>query len=214
MMRRLAFLAALPLVWAAAAHAGPPAICHALEIGEAPSLPWGADSFAKDRRYSTSRLVDDTVRILAEQPDALVHMETLRRAALYSDRDAGRATTLLGVLMARALNAEAAGTPDALAWFDAGYLAHCYDELGLRLELPCGAERGVIGYAWVKRGLALGGDDAAMELGAALVTVMAGIPEHHEHAARARKLAEVESLVARNLEHHAAAFWPSHRRGS
>jgi hypothetical protein len=194
------------------ASAGPPAICHTVDIGDAESLPWGTKSGSPLRRYSKSKLVADTVRILERETDALVHMETLRRATLYCERDATLAAGLRQALMARVLDAEAAGKSDPLAWFDAGYLAHCYHQIGLGLEPACGVARGVVGYGWVKHGLTLAGDDAGMEFGAAMITVMAGIPEHHEHVARVRKLADAGSVVMTNLDQHAAAHWPGHRR--
>ncbi len=96
------------------AVAGPPLICHPVDIGEAKSLPWGSGAFAQRRDYSPSQVVGDTLALLAKETNVLVHMETLRRAALYTDRDSDLAVGLLGDLMARALNSEAAGTSDAL----------------------------------------------------------------------------------------------------
>ncbi len=98
-----------------AAVAGPPLICHPVDIGEATSLPWGSGAFAQRRDYSPRQVVDDTLALLAKEPSVLVHMETLRRAALYTDRDSDISVGLLAGLMARALNSEAAGTSDALA---------------------------------------------------------------------------------------------------
>ena len=106
--------------------------------------------------------LDETVRILEEDESALVHMETLRRAAILTGQDRALATSLLARLMARALDAEAANRPDALAWFDAGYVAQCYDQLGLKLRLKCGIADGVLGYGWARRALQLKPDDAEL----------------------------------------------------
>lgn len=196
-----------------AAVAGPPLICHPVDIGGAKSLPWGWGAFAERRDYSPRQAVDDTLALLAKEPSVLVHMETLRRAALYTDQDSEIAVGLLAALMARALNSEAAGTSDALAWFDAGYLAQCYHQLQeAPLVLDCGSAQGVVGYGWIQRAIDLRGDDAGLEFAAAMVTALADTPAHRTHVARARKLAANDSLVRRNLEHHATANWPRHRR--
>ena len=207
-----AALAAGLFLGSAAAWAGPPLICHPVEIGDAKSLPWGSGAFDRSRRYRLSSLVDDTVRILENDQSALVHVETLRRATLYVDDHPDTAVRLLARLMARALDAEAAGAPDGLAWLDAGYLVQCYEQIGLRPELPCGSAKGVTGYAWVRRALELSGDDAEMEFAAAMVTALDRIPEHDQHAARARKLGADRKLVLRNLDVHATRYWPRHHR--
>ena len=196
-----------------AAVGGPPLICHPVDIGEAKSLPWGSGAFAESRDYSPSQVVGDTLALLAKETSVLLHMETLRRAALYTDRDSDLAVGLLAGLMARALNSEAAGTSDALAWLDVGYLAQCYHQLQTgRLALECGSAQGVIGYGWIQRAIDLRGNDAELEFAAAMVTALADTPAHRAHVARVRKLTADDSLVRRNLEHHATTNWPRHRR--
>lgn len=194
------------------AQAGPPAICHPVEIGDQASLPWGNSAFDQKRGYSKSDVLDDTLKLLEASDSALVHMETLRRATLYLDGDTKRATTLMAMLMARALDAEAAGEPNALAWFDAGYLAQCYAQIGIKTGVSCGKANGVAGYGWIKRALQLRGDDPEMEFGAAVATVFAGILEHDEHAARVKTLAKKDSLAMKNLRYHAQKIW-THARG-
>ncbi len=194
------------------AQAGPPAICHPVEIGDQASLPWGSSAFDKKRGYSKSDVLDDTLKLLEGSDSALVHMETLRRATLYLDRDTKRATTLIAKLMARALDAEAAGEPNALAWFDAGYLAQCYAQVNIDTGLSCGKADGVAGYGWIKKAIQLRGDDAELEFGAAMATVMAGIPEHDEHAERVKTLAKKDSLAMKNLRYHAEKIW-THAHG-
>lgn len=186
------------------APAGPPLICHAIEIGGASSLPWGASAGSLGKRPAT--LVADTLGILGSQRSALVHMETLRRASLYIGDDRDAALELVAALMARALDAAAqpqptsgSGADAALAWLDAGYALACLEQNGVRLDLPGGSASGVTGYGWVKRAVALRADDAEIQFAAAMVTLMAGIPEHAEHLARARALAGEGTLVARNL---------------
>ena len=196
------------------AQAGPPAICHPVEIGDQVSLPWGSNAFDKKRGYSKSDVLDDTLKLLEASDSALVHMETLRRATLYLDRDTDRATTLIATLMARALDAEAAGEPNALAWFDAGYLAQCYAQVNIDTGINCGKANGVAGYGWIKKALQLRGDDPEMEFGAAMATVIAGIPEHRQHAMRVKTLAKKDSLAMKNLKYHAERIWiHAHGRG-
>ncbi len=64
---------------------GPPCLCHPFEIGSAESLPWGdsGEPFARESAYDLDRVVPDTIELLAESDDTLVHMETLRRAVVY-----------------------------------------------------------------------------------------------------------------------------------
>ena len=216
--RRTLVLLAAAVVGTAAlligtAKAGPPAICHPVEIGDQASLPWGSNAFDKNRGYSKSDVLDDTLELLEASDSALVHMETLRRATLYLDRDTERATTLISKLMARALDSEAAVKPNALAWFDAGYLAQCYAQVNVDTGLSCGKVNGVAGYGWIKKALQLRPDDAEMEFGAAMATVFAGIPEHKQHAARVKTLAKKDSLAMKNLRYHAETIWThAHRR--
>lgn len=193
------------------ALAGPPLICHPVEIGDARSLPWGRKPSEGARSYDLSDLTDGTVSILDGSRSAMVHMETLRRAAVYANRDSTIASQLLGAVMARTLDSEASGRRDALPWLDAGYLAQCYHQLGIRVDPACGTADGVIGYAWVRRALELDPDDAELEFAAAMMTALARTPTHQRHVARARKLVEEGSLVASNLELHAGKYWPSHR---
>ena len=74
------------LAAAAAAYAGPPLICHRVEIGSAKSLPWRAvtewDGTAPG--YDLSRLTAETLGLLAPGVPLNVRMETLRRAAVYA----------------------------------------------------------------------------------------------------------------------------------
>src|SRR2546425_11709298 len=118
-------LIAAMLSFAVIAQAGPPLICHTIEIGQAKSLPWISHNWnlSGGENYDTKYLVRDTLEILAPSTPVLVRMETLRRATLYARRDPIAAKELLARLHARATSAESSGHPDALAWFDAGYLA-------------------------------------------------------------------------------------------
>lgn len=188
--------------------AGPPAICHAIDIGSAKSIPWGNGAFDKKSGYSKSDVIDDTIEVLNYSDSAMVHMETLRRATLYLDRrNTELATTLLAKLMARALDSETKQKGNALAWFDAGYLAQCYDQTRIDTGVICGKDKGVIGYGWIKKAISIDENDAELQFGAAMVTVLTGNKEHDEHVARIRKLASEDSLVMKNLEIHSKGIW-------
>ena len=137
-------------------------------------------------------------------------METLRRATLYARKDPIAAKELLTKLYDRAHSAESAGHPDALAWFDAGYLVETYKQWigkdlphmtdGLRMDANPAA--GVDGYAMVKKAIALHGDDPQMEFAAALMTLSGPRDEHAEHAQKAIAGAKMDALLAQNLAKH------------
>jgi hypothetical protein len=111
------------------AQAGPPLICHSIEIGQAKSLPWVEFNHRGSPDYDLKNLSRDTLAILGSQTPILVRMETLRRATIYARQDPQVAKELITRLQARAANSDAAGRPDALAWFDVGYLAEAYKHM-------------------------------------------------------------------------------------
>jgi hypothetical protein len=215
---RFAFtLIAAILSFAVIAQAGPPLICHTIEIGQAKSLPWVSHNWnlSGGENYDTKNLVRDTLEILAPDTPVLVRMETLRRATLYARKDPVAAKELLARLHARATAAESTGRPDALAWFDVGYLAETYKQWlgqnlphmtdGMRMDPNPAA--GVDGYALVKKALALRVaalrvDDPQMEFAAALITLTGPQDEHRQHAQKAIAGAKGDSLLAQNLATH------------
>jgi hypothetical protein len=200
------------LSFASIAQAGPPLICHGIEIGQAKSLPWISHSWnlSGGENYDTKNLVKDTLEILKPDTPVLVRMETLRRATLYARKDPVAAKELLARLHARATSAESAGKPDALAWFDAGYLVETYKQwLGQNLPHMTDGMRmdpnpavGVDGYAWVKKAIALRGNDAQMEFAAALITLSGPQEAHRQHAQKAIAGAKADALLAQNLATH------------
>src|SRR6266446_6915280 len=109
-------LIAAVLGFAGTAQAGPPLICHTIEIGQAKSLPWISHSWnlSGGENYDTKNLVRDTLEILAPGTPVLVRMETLRRATLYARKDPVAAKELLARILARATDAESSGHSDAL----------------------------------------------------------------------------------------------------
>lgn len=200
------------LSFASVAQAGPPLICHAFEIGQAKSLPWISHNWNLDgsENYDTKNLAADTLAILRADTPVLVRMETLRRATLYARKDPVAAKELLARLHARATSAESSGHPDALAWFDAGYLAETYKQwLGQNLphmtdgmRMDANPAAGVDGYSWVKKAIALRGEDVQMEFAAALITLSGPQGEHAQHSQKAIAGAKTDALLAQNLATH------------
>jgi len=210
-------LIAALLCLATVAQAGPPLICHTIEIGQAKSLPWISHNWnlSGGENYDTKNLVRDTLEILAPGTPVLVRMETLRRATLYARKDPVAAKELLARLHSRATAAESSGHSDALAWFDVGYLAETYKQWlgqnlphmtdGMRMDPNPAA--GVDGYAMVKKALAmraaaLHADDPQMEFAAALITLSGPQDEHRQHALKAIAGAKSDPLLAQNLAKH------------
>ena len=196
-----------------AAQAGPPLICHALDIGDAKSLPWNNSTSLSGRSdYELSRLVADTLELLQPNTPVIVRMETIRRATLYAQKDQQIAKELLLKLRRRAVDAEAKGRPDALAWFDLGYLVECYKQANLAYKkLDSGGWEPVIrpnpangldGYAWVERAISLHGQEPEMEFAAALISLDGKRPGHQEHVEKAVAGAPADSLLAKNLATH------------
>ena len=201
----IALVAAL-LCFAVVAQAGPPLICHTIEIGQAKSLPWISHNWnlSGGENYDTKNLVRETLEILAPETPVLVRMETLRRATLYARKDPVAAKELLARLHARATSAESSGHPDALAWFDVGYLAETYKQwIGQKWMRFSADEQnpaaGVDGYAMVKKALALRTSDPQMEFAAALITFSGPSAEHRDHAQKAIAGAKTDPLLAQNL---------------
>ena len=181
-------------------QAGPPLICHRIEIGQAKSLPWIDLNDKATGSYDLKTLSRDTLAILDANTPVLVRMETLRRATLYARLDPQAAKELITRLSVRADNSDIAGRPDALAWFDVGYLAETYKQW-----IPRGESNpalGLDGYGWVKRAIALRGEDAEMEFAAALITMAGPERDHKNHLEKALAGAKKDPLLAQNLASH------------
>jgi hypothetical protein len=147
--------------------AGPPLICHRIDIGDAGSLPWtnaqGWDGARRDYDVA-GRLVTDTLALLDAASPINVRMETMRRASIYAARDAALAAELAAKLRGRA---ESRNT--ALAWFDAGYWIESVRQASFiyRFEMLSEKEKpawqirkglpGQDGYPLVKKAIAMGG---------------------------------------------------------
>jgi hypothetical protein len=201
MKLRIAAVALLMFFFATSCFAGPPLICHPLDIGNAKSLPWTGTGWnlSGNENFDMKNLAHDTITLLDANTPIIVRMETLRRATLYAMKDPQAGKELLTKLHARATSAEAAGHPDALAWFDVGYLAEAYQQGFYNGGNPAS---GLDGYALVKKALALRKQDSEMEFAAALITLSKAQNEHQIHTQLAMAGAKQDSLLARNLANH------------
>lgn len=200
------------LLFAPAAFAGPPLLCHPFDTAGAPSLDWGGRGWNEARRdYDLTRLVANTDALLTPQTPVIARMETLRRAAIYASRKGQVARDLSANLESRIAKAS---TPDAkaLALFDAGYYAETLQDI-VRLQgydMPSigkadtPALRAIVakgdGSIRITQALALRPNDAAMNFAAALV---ASADERKtdvaSHTRIARAGASRDRLVALNL---------------
>jgi hypothetical protein len=206
-----AVIAAALLIVAAPALAGPPLICHSIDIGTAQSLPWTSTGWnlSGQETYDVSHLVPDTLALLTPGTPVLVRMETLRRATLYAQQRSAVARELLMRLDARAQQ----DPKDALAAFDLGYLAETYKQAnwlrqytdwlkaGGRSDEPMGANltAKIDGYELVRKAITLRGSDPQMEFAGALMTTEGARSEHDRHLQNAMAGAKADALLARNL---------------
>ncbi len=192
----------LLFVFLPAAEAGPPLICWPYETGGAKSLPWGGSAWGAARQdYDLNRLADHTLALLAPDVPVMARMETLRRATVYAMKDHRIAQELLSRLMERAQRAEAKKSPDAMAFFDAGYLVEAYKQASWAFKKDNPA-KGLDGYASVLKAIRLRGSDPEMEFAAALISVEPRQAGHFEHLQKAVAGAAEGSLLAKNLVTH------------
>jgi hypothetical protein len=197
-----AFLVLCSLLHPGAVLAGPPLICHAFDIGEAKSLPWMSYDWnlTGNETYDTKNLPVDTIALLDSNSTVLVHMETIRRAALYGRKDPPEARQLLTRLLART-ESTSNSAQAALAYFDAGYFAETLKQWTGKDE--SNPAQNLDGYGLVKKAIHLRGYDAQMEFAAALITLNGPAGEHQEYTQKALAGAKNDPLLARNLARRA-----------
>lgn len=201
-VRRSAAASVLTLfIFITSAIAGPPLICHTIDIGSTKSLPWTDHNWnlTGSESYDTKNLVADTISVLDSDSTVLVHMETLRRATLYSQNDSGTSRQLLLKLVARS---NAAGNAAALASFDAGYFAETLKQLQWIHKESVNPAQGFDGFSLIKKAIQLRPDDPQMAFAAALITLDGPASEHQEYARKAIAGARSDALLARNLSTH------------
>ena len=190
-------MTAVLLGFAASVKAGPPLICHPIDIGQAKSLPLVDWNQKGEGEYDVKNLTRDTLAILTPSTPVLVRMETLRRATLFARYDSQVAKELLTRLHLRAVDSDAAGHSDALAWFDFGYLAEAYKQwMGKDEPNPA---RALDGYSYVKKAISLRASDPEMEFAAALITLEGPASDHQAHLRKASAGSGSDPLLARNL---------------
>jgi hypothetical protein len=190
------------------AHAGPPLLCHAIEIGEAQSLPWGTGTWQSDQiKLTEEDFVSRTLALLSPDAATLTRMETIRRATIHAAEHPGAAELLLKAIQSRVHDAR---SPSAAALFDLGYLCAAYDQMnvvidhnatgfsgGKRSELSVPA--GIRAYDLVRKSASMSPDDHAIEFALALMTLAPSHASHKSHLRRAADGATEGSLLAQNL---------------
>src|SRR5262249_7683500 len=107
------------------------------------------------------------------------------------------AKELITRLQARAADSDAIGRPDALAWFDVGYLAEAYKQWMGKAEPNPAA--GLDGYSLVRKAISLRGSDPEMEFAAAMITRGGPNGAHRDHVQKAIAGAKNDPLLAQNL---------------
>ncbi len=186
--------------------AGPPLICHPFAIGGAKSLPWDSQKPGWDTPrtdYQLKNLVGDTISLLEDSTPVIVRMETIRRAAIYSARDA----SICGALVRQFKERAADKNRDAYAaytWFDYGYLIETLKQAGTSrgMEPAAAAVSGLDGYPMIRHALELRAADHQMEFAAALVTTWPKLDAHSEHYRNAVTGAAGDPLLQSNLLSH------------
>jgi hypothetical protein len=192
------------LFTASSTVAGPPLLCHAFDIGNAKSLPWISHDWnlTGKETYDINNLVADTISILDTDSTVLVHMETLRRATLYSQKDHNASKRLLIKLMARSDSAAQNSSTAALALFDLGYFAESLKQFHWIHKDAANPAQGFDGFTLVDKAIQLRGNDPQMEFAAAIITLNVERSKHPEHAQKAITGAKNDPLLARNLSAH------------
>jgi hypothetical protein len=209
MLRHASRVSFLTLAWlglsVGLAQAGPPLTCHPFDIGTAVSLPWGTGPGwnTPDPAYDRSRLVEDTLRLLAPDLSILARAETLRRASIYARSDSALSKALQARINARANAVRTSGAKDraaALAFFDAGTFAAILREgegrFFARQPAPGSNDDS---DALISRAIELVGGNADMEFVAALATAADKGPSHRQHVQKAIAGAAPGSLLDTNL---------------
>jgi hypothetical protein len=191
-------------LFAASAFAGPPLVCHTYDIGNAQSLPWIGHNWnlTGNESYDTNNLVSDTLSILDNDPTVLVHMETLRRAALYGQKNPQALKQLLVKMIARTDELTKTATAASLASFDLGYFTATLAQLHWIYKDFANPAQSLNAKALVDKAIQLRGNDPQMEFAAALITLDGPAGEHNAHAQKALLGTKSDTLLARNLSTH------------
>ncbi len=190
----LSVLAALAVPVVASARFlrfGPPTLCFPVDVGSAETLPTERSALARDVSLESAALA-----VLGRSTDAMVHMETLRRAQLMvaSGAEADRLIDRLKDRVLLAEVADASAHDRALAWFDLGYCLRTCEHAGRKMALDPQPE--------LEKAARCAPDDAALQFGAAVGSFdsRGGMPLYYGHVAAAARLApDASSPVGKNL---------------
>ena len=184
--------------------AGPPLVCHTFDIGNAKSLPWVSHSWnlSGTESYDTKNMAADTVTILDNDSTILVHMETLRRAALYGTKDPLALKHLGLKLIARSDAAPQNTAAFRMASFDLGYFTETLTQIHWITKDFVNPTQNLDGYAQVQKALQLRPDDAQIEFAVALITLECSVSDHQQYVQAALAGAKTDPLLARNLSLH------------
>lgn len=186
---------------------GPPMICQSFDIDGTKTI---GDPSGKLDSIDRRTLVDETLRTLAPDVPTLIRMETLRRVTVVAADDIALAREIMLRLASRALDSEAQGKPLASAWFDAGYAAAAFTQLGIGLGFDPGREAGCNGYAWLKKAASISKRDGAIHFACALATHPAmnkGTQEVYEHhLAQAYAFVSETPHLEKNLKTHCTTW--------
>jgi hypothetical protein len=193
---RSTYIAVAIALLAHTALAGPPMICHPLEIGSEKSLPWGTgiDWDLKIVSYDTRRLTQQTLELLTPNTPVIVRMETLRRAVIYS----GQKPELMLDLASRLIERSNKSHAEPLAAFDVGYFIETAHQYSKNDPL-----KGMDGYSLARKSVATATDPAAVEFGLSLMRASVSWP--NDHYRNAVLGAKEGSLLATNLVRNAGA---------
>ncbi len=200
----------LPLIQFSAA-AGPPLVCHQIDIGTATSLPAGDGPFGMDRDYKPGDLSAATLALLDAEQSVLVRMETIRRAVLYvtralygvrhgrsyTDADRRNAAALFLAFETRKDAARAAKEDAARCLFDYAYLAACLRQAGID---HTGSQKEQ--YAMLSRASAELGAEPALDFAMALLSYHPRLESFAVHLKRAQEGASADGLLAGNIARH------------
>ena len=199
--RQLTSIIAFCAFWATTTLAGPPLVCHSLDIGNAKSLPWISHSWnlSGAESYDTKNLPADTAATLDSDSTVLVHMETLRRAALYGTKDPAALKQLVLKLIARSDAATQKSSAAAMAGFDLGYFVEILTQIHWIAKDFANPTQNLDGYALVRKALELRPNDAQINFAAALITLEGHVSDHQQYAQAALAGASSDALLTRNL---------------
>lgn len=173
---------------------GPPIICDDLGF-ESPTFKPNAT------------MAEAAVKALDTRVPALERLGILRNAALAAQERPEEGRELLARLMARALDAEAAGKAEANAWLDAGFIAATLRHLNV-VDFAPGASEGAWGYAWLAKAETLAPSDPAFDFALALASQEGGRlgARHEAHVRAAIEGSEAGSVLRQSIELHLGRY--------